>query len=126
MATYKKRVELLESEVAFRIWLWWERIGEHLSPKQLKESIYLGLRPDPLPAPLPKGASKLDGLGRKRLIERWKEFMRHVGSRSQEELNFHVIHGHWPEQACNKQNCSKAKSDKIVRRYEARRGSMPE
>jgi len=126
MATYKKRVELLESEVAFRMWLFEQRFLERLSMVQVEKYLCLGILPDPLPAPLPKGNSKLDGLGRKRLIEMWKEYMRPCAGRSEQECRFFGIHGHWPEQACNEGKRKRAKFEKYAKLDDARKSEQEE
>ena len=118
MATTKSRIDLLELEVFFRKWLWHERLLESLSVEQLEEYAYLGRLPEPLPEPVPKGTSKLDGLSRKRLIELWEENQRYFARRSSQEMIYFSCHGHWPERACDQQECSKARSDEIVRRHE--------
>ncbi len=100
VTTHKKRVDLVELEIQFLGWLRSERFLERLSVDQLLGFACLGLLPEPLPAPLPKGASKLDGLSRKRLVELWEDDLRFFGGRSEQELIFFTVHGHWPEQPC--------------------------
>jgi hypothetical protein len=116
MATVKSRVQRLESEMGFRYWLWHARLLERLSAEQLEEYACLGRLPEPLPEPLPMGASKLLGLDRKSLMQLWEEDLRFFASRSGQELSFFAAHGHWPERACNEQECCKARSDEIVTR----------
>jgi hypothetical protein len=115
--TRKSRIERLETEMQFRRWLWHARLLERLSYEQLEECACLGRLPDPLPEPLPKGESKLEGLDRKALMQLWEEDLRFFGSRSQEELAFFAVHGHWPEQACDEGKCSKPRFDEIVNRH---------
>jgi hypothetical protein len=63
----------LEKEAGFRRWLDFSRLLENLSDSQLeKVAIYFRF-PDPMPAPLPVGMSKLDGLDRKTLLGMWEE-----------------------------------------------------
>jgi hypothetical protein len=126
MATNKNRIDLLELEMRFRKWLWHQRLLECLSVEQLEEYACLGRLPDPLPNFLPRGKSALDGLDRRCLRQLWEDDMRRYIGRGKEELIFFCFHGHWPEQACNEQKCSKARSDEIVSRHETRKGSKTE
>jgi hypothetical protein len=121
MASHKSRIDLLEMELQFRRWIWHKRLLESLNVEQLEEYASLGQLPEPLPEPLPQGASALDGLDRKRLIELWEESENYFAGRSKQELIYFCFHGHWPEQACDDQKCSKTRSDEIVRRHEAPR-----
>jgi hypothetical protein len=54
------------------------------------------------------GASKLDGLDRNRLIALWKEKSRPLAGRNEHELIFFTFHGHWPQRACEKEDCGKS------------------
>ena len=126
MPTPKSRIDLLEMEVQFRRWIWHQRLLESLSIEQLEEYAFLGQLPEPLPAPLPKGASKLDGLGRKRLIKLWKENESYLAGRTEQEMIYFCFHGHWPEQACTEQDCSKAESDQVISQHQARQASKAE
>jgi hypothetical protein len=67
MATLKNRVARLEKEQQFRTWLDFERFLEGLSDEQVEEIAVYWRFPEPLPEPLPMGASRLDGLDRSRL-----------------------------------------------------------
>jgi hypothetical protein len=125
MGTVKSRVGRLELEIGFRYWLWHARLLESLSAEQLEEYACLGRLPEPLPEPLPMGASKLLGLERKRLMQLWEEDLRFFGGRSKQELMFFTAHAHWPEQGCGDLVCGKARFDEVVRQHEARRVSMP-
>src|ERR1039458_8989344 len=109
MATRKSRIERLELEIGLRRWLWHARLLESLTDEQLEDYACLGRLPDPLPEFLPRGKSKLGGLDRKRLMQLWEEERRRFGGRSTQELSFFTAHAHWPEQACNEQECGKAK-----------------
>ena len=126
MTTHKHRMDLLELEMRFRRWLWHQRLLEGLSIEQLEEYAVLGRLPDPLPDLLSRGKSALDGLARKRLRQLWEEDTRRYVGRGQEELIFFCFHGHWPEQACIEQPCSKARSEEIVSQYETRKASKTE
>jgi hypothetical protein len=117
MATRKSRIKRLELEMEFRRWLRHERLLERLTYEQLEECACLGRLPDPLPVPLPRGESKLEGLDRKALIQLCEDDLRFFGGRSQQELAFFTAHGHWLEQACNEGECSKARFDEIVNRH---------
>jgi len=126
MAIHKNRIDLMEKEVRFRRWLWHERLLESLSDEQLEEYACLGRLPEPLPESLPRGKSALDRLDRKRLKQLWEADTRRYIGRGKEELIFFCLHGHWPEQACTEQPCSKARSDEIVSQHEARTASKTE
>lgn len=114
MATQRSRIERLELEMQFRLWLWHARLLESLTIEQLEECACLGRLPDPLPGPLPRGKSELEGLDRKHLMQLWEEDQRFFGGRSRQELIFFTAHAHWPEQACNEQECGKARFDEMV------------
>jgi len=126
MVTHKDRVDFLELEMQFRRWLWHQHLLESLSVEQLEEYACLGILPDPLPAFLPRGKSALDGLDRKRLRQLWEENSRRFVGRGKDELIFFCFHGHWSQQECIQQPCSKARSEEIVSRHEARRASKTE
>ncbi len=126
MATRKNRIDLLELEIQFRRWRWHQRLLESLSVEQLEEYAWLGRLPDPLPELLPRDQSALDELDDQRLRQLWKGYARRYLGRRKEELIFFCFHGHWPEQACTEQPCSKARSDEIVSQYETRKASKTE
>jgi hypothetical protein len=63
IATFKNRVAQLEKEQQFRILLDFERLLEGPSD-ELEEIAIFWRFPEPLPEPLPIGASRLDGLDR--------------------------------------------------------------
>jgi hypothetical protein len=96
MVSIQERLERLENDRRFLQWLHCERFLEGLSDEQLEVYARHGCLPDPLPEPLPIGASRLDRLDRKTLIGLWQENEREFGDRSQEELDFFCAHGHWP------------------------------
>jgi hypothetical protein len=108
MASIQKRLARLENERRFLHWFHFERFLEGLSEEQLEAYARHRRLPEPLPEPLPIGASRLDRLDRKSLIRLWEENERKFGGRSQEELDFYCAHGHWPAQVCNERNCHKA------------------
>jgi hypothetical protein len=117
MATRKNRIERLELEMRFQRWLWHARLLESLTIEQLEEYACFGRLPDPLPEFFPRGKSELEGLDRKHLMQLWEEDQRFFGKRSEQELIFFTAHGHWPEQACNKQECGKAWFDEVASRH---------
>lgn len=120
MANRKSRIERLELEMQFRRWLSHARLLESLSIEQLEEYACLGRLPDPLPEPPPRGEGKMRGLDRKGLMQLWEDDLRFFGGRNKQELIFFTAHAHWPEQACNQQECGKARFDEIVRRHDQR------
>jgi hypothetical protein len=117
MVTPGSRTDRLELEMHFRWWLWHTRLLERLNMEQLEEYACLGRLPDPLPKPLPRGKSELEGLDRKCLMQLWEEDLRFFGGRSKQALIFFTAHAHWPEQTCIEQKCGKATFDKIVNRH---------
>ena len=70
-----------------------------------------------------KGKSALDGFNRKRLRKLWEENTRRYVGRGKDELIFFCFRGHWPEQECIEQPCSKARSEEIVSQYQTRKAS---
>ena len=92
------RPRLAKSRVQF------SRLLEGLTDAQLEEVALHWRFPEPLPTPLPSGASELDGLDEKSLRKLWKEsereisrIMREMRERSEQEHMFYLHHGHWPE-----------------------------
>jgi hypothetical protein len=128
MVARSSRIDRLEFEMQFRRWLWHARLLESLTIQQLEEYVCLGRLPDPLPEPLPMGKSKLEGMDRKGLKRLWEDDLRFFGGRNKQELIFFTAHGHWPEQACNEQQCRKARFDEIVYRQNdlANASSLPQ
>jgi hypothetical protein len=105
MAALKNRVERLEKEQRFQQWFHFERFLEGLTEEQLDDIVIYCRFPEPLPEPLPPGASRLDGLDRKSLNQRFEiserqtaGLMREMRGRNEDELRFHLRHDHWPEQ----------------------------
>lgn len=79
MATLKNRIERLDEELRFRAWVAFNRFLEGLSREQLEDVGTHWRFPDPLPEPLPLGASRLDTLSRKELVELWRDCERAIG-----------------------------------------------
>jgi hypothetical protein len=104
------RIARLEREKRFRDWLTFERFLEGLTDQQLELYALHGQLPEPLPEPLPLGASRLYGMDRKNLIRMWEAHEREFGDRTKEELNFYSAHGHWPGQLCDERCRKKVES----------------
>jgi hypothetical protein len=107
MTSLKSRIEAMENEYLFSEWLRFERFLESLTEEQLKELAINWRFPDPLPEPMPQGASRLDCLDRNTLMKLFREnelrraqFHLH----SHEDQEFFCSHAHWPEEACT-QDC---------------------
>src|SRR2546430_2617921 len=60
MASIQERLKRLENQGRFLQWLQFERFLEGLTDAQLEAYTRRGRLPQPLPEPLPKGASRLD------------------------------------------------------------------
>jgi hypothetical protein len=71
MATARDRIERLEAEVRFRIWVRHKRVLESLSEKELETWAATGQRPE-RPEPLP-GMSPIDNMEREELRKLWEE-----------------------------------------------------
>ena len=67
MESIKDRLERLEDSQRFIDWFLFQRFIENLTAEQLETVARDGRWPEPLPEPLPRGASRLDGLDRKSL-----------------------------------------------------------
>jgi hypothetical protein len=123
MTSLKSRVERAEREHRFRAWLEVQRFFDNFTEEQLRTYARHGCLSKPLPEPLPRGKSRLDGLDRKSLIRLWREHDRIFRGRSKEEMLFFAIHAHWPEQACDERcdekNCQKPEVDERARNLEA-------
>jgi hypothetical protein len=114
MTTLSCRVARLEREVGFRHWFRFHRWLETRTLQQLEDYIATdGTFPDPFPDP-PPGSTPLDKLNRKALLKLWEEDRRWSAGRSSAELGFFADHGHWPEQACEKPDCSKPAFDELM------------
>ena len=108
MPTIDSRLERLEREVRFRIWIRFQRMLEHLTVDELEAGAFTGQWPDrPEPAP---GMSSLDKMDRANLIKLWKEDQQKLEGRNREQMLFFVVHGHWPEQGCGP-TCKKSEGD---------------
>ena len=59
MSSLKSRIEQLEKERQFQRWLMFERFLEGLTDEQLEDIALYWRFPEPLPEPLPRGASCL-------------------------------------------------------------------
>lgn len=105
------RIARLEREQRFRDWLTDKRFFESWTDQQLEVYARHGQLPEPLPVPLPPGASRLDGMDRKSLIRMWEAHEREFAGRTDEELLFYSVHKHWPEQPCEEQTCYKGNKD---------------
>jgi hypothetical protein len=105
------KIARLEREKRFRDWLAVERFLEGLTREQLELYACHGQLPEPLPEPLPLGASRLDRMDRKSLIRMWESHEREFADRSKEELIFYCAHGHWPGQACDERCCKSRKAE---------------
>ena len=88
------------------------RFAEGLTDEQLEDIAIYWRFPQPLPEPLPRGASRLDSLDRKQLLKLWEADERAIAGliqemrgRSTDELKYHREHEHWPEQLCNVTSC---------------------
>jgi hypothetical protein len=103
-ATTRNRIERLEAEVRFRVWVRHQRWLESLSEKELEMWAASGQCPE-RPEPLP-GMSPLDQMEREELQKLWKEGEQRWEGRNREDLAFFCLHGHWQEQACAT-NCRK-------------------
>ena len=93
MTHLKNRIERLETEYRFRRWFHFQRFLEALTLEQLEAITARGHYPEPLPEPLPRGASRLDGLDRKSLMKLWQESERwhaHFRSRTLKIRSFSV------------------------------------
>jgi hypothetical protein len=102
--TTRSRIERVENEVCFRIWVRRQRFRESLSIDELDMWAATGRQPErPEPAP---GMSRLDNMTREELQRLWKEDQQPWVGRNRKELGFYALHGHWPEQACGT-NCRK-------------------
>ncbi len=106
--TIKSRIERVETEMRFRIWVRYHRFLESLSVDELKIMARTGQFPErPEPGP---GMSPFDNMGREELQKRWKEDEQHWAFRNRQELGFFGLHGHWPEQGCGT-NCRKRRDN---------------
>jgi hypothetical protein len=117
MPSLKSRVERLEKEQRFQAWLGFQRFVEGLNQEQLNAIVDFDRYPDPLPQPLPLGASELDKLDRKILLKMWEDDEREWASRSEQEKDFCLVHLHWPEQPCVDGDCQKFANEEIKGKF---------
>ena len=125
MSSLKSRIGQLEKERQFQRWLRFSRFTEGLTDEQLEDIAIYWRFPEPLPEPLPRGASRLDSLDRKRLLKLWEAEERAIArgitemkGRSADELKYEMEHEHWPEQLCNVTNCRKQRMQRLGIRLE--------
>ena len=125
MSSLKSRIEQLEKERQFQRWFMFSRFIEGLTDEQLEDIELYWRFPEPLPEPLPKGASSLDSLDRKELLKLWEADERAIArgitemkGRSADELKYEMEHEHWPEQLCNVRNCRKQRMQRLEIRLE--------
>ena len=97
MSRIEVRLERLEAELRFRLWVQMQRMLESMSVEELDQFILTSkwpARPDP-----PPGASRLDKMDRQSLLKEWKEKQEELDWRN-DRHHFFAEHGHWPEQSC--------------------------
>ena len=95
MAVSKARLDRVESQVQFRLWLRRRRLFATMTADELEEYALTGQWQDrPEPA---FGMSPFDSMDRASLIKLWKEDLEKFDGRSGSELEFYAVHGHWPE-----------------------------
>ena len=107
---FNSRIARLEREKRFRDWLTLKRFLESFTDPQLELFVLYGRLPEPLPEPLPAGASRLDGLDRKTLIRMWEAEEQDFEGRTDEEIDFYCNHGHWPGQSCDARTCKNGRT----------------
>jgi hypothetical protein len=106
MSRTRRRIERLEAELSFRIWVRDQRFLESLSVDELEMWTATGHCPErPEPSP---GTSRFDNMEREELRKLWKDHERAWAGRNREEIGFFASHGHWPEQGCGT-NCPKTR-----------------
>jgi hypothetical protein len=125
MSSLKSRIGQLEKEYQFQRWFMFSRFLEGLTDEQLEDIELYWRFPEPLPEPLPRGASRLDSLERKRLLKLWEAEERAIArgitemkGRSADELKYEMEHEHWPEQLCGPRNCRKQRMQSLEIRLE--------
>ncbi len=85
MSRIEVLVELLETEVRFRLWVRMKRMLESMSMEELGQYIRTGTwpeRPDP-----PPGASRLDKMDRQSLLKEWREAQEALGWPNDRQLD---------------------------------------
>jgi hypothetical protein len=98
MLKIEARLERIENELRFWLWVMTKRMSESMSLQEIEELRATGQWPE-RPAP-PPGASRLDGMDRKDLEKLWKADIEWEKGKSKSQTAFYCRHGHWPEQAC--------------------------
>jgi len=99
MTRMQRRLNLIECEADFRMWLRKQRIFETMNVEELETLALTGRwpgRPEPSP-----GEASLDTMNRSDVIKLWRDDRQRFTGRSSEELEFFAIHGHWPEGGCS-------------------------
>ena len=77
MSRIEVRVQGLEAEIRFRLWVQMNRMLESMSVEELDQYILTSkwpARPDP-----PPGASRLDKMDRQSLLKEWREEQEALG-----------------------------------------------
>ena len=111
MRMLDSRLERIESELRFRVWVRDSRAFEAMSADELEAFAGTGNWPDrPEPAP---GTCRLDTMDRASLIKLWKEDLQLFAGRSGDELEFFAIHGEWPGQNSDGRTGEKLAFDKL-------------
>jgi hypothetical protein len=110
-SSIKRRLKKLEDEQSFQSWLDLQRFLETLTEEHLEIYVETGRLPDPLPSPIPHGKSKLDYLDSKTLIRWWQDDERKFANRSEQECEFYVKNGHWPEQPNREAECDRIRKE---------------
>ncbi len=90
----RERLAKLEDRRRFLDWFARHRFYASLTSQELETWASGG----GLPEPIPNRPSSFDTLGRKSLRKLWEEDEQRFGGRSQEEKEFYVDNGIWPEQ----------------------------
>jgi hypothetical protein len=80
MTRAKRRLDRIEDEVRFRVWLSVRRMLETMTVEELDVYVATGQWPD-RPDPVP-GASRLDAMDRGGLVKLWKEDLRQFSAAS--------------------------------------------
>jgi hypothetical protein len=97
MTSVKGRLARLEKEQRFKRWFEINDLLERFTDEELKIYSETGELPESvLRDSFVDRPSKLDGLDRKALLKLFEEHELAFGSRSDEEIRFHVTYGYWP------------------------------
>jgi len=97
LPAHRARLERIERELQFQLWLQGERLFEGWSPEQRLAYADRCEIPDPLPSKVP---SKFDGLSRRALVRLREERQRQCKFRYRtvDERLFYVEHGRFPDE----------------------------